>query len=146
MARIMAELYKLFAKVTRQGVINFLWKRLPIYVLGIFILMVWGIKGLMITFFITMAFFLGWITNKIITAVKDYRLTQRLNRIHFTHLEFDTMKRERDMALEAFRQIEKGTRGLKAAPTPPMPPSYRNIDPEEIREMARRYIDEENAL
>jgi hypothetical protein len=138
----------MFAKVTKQGLLHFLTKRLPVYAVGIFILLVGGIKGLMITFLCVMSFFLGWFINKLITAVKDYRLTQRLNRIHFTHIEYDTMKRERDMALDAFRQIDKErTRGLKAAPMPPMPPSSHNrIDQDEIREMARRYLEEEGAL
>lgn len=139
----MERLYRLFGKVTKQGLMTFLFKRLPVYLLGLIILTVWGVKGLMFTFLLITSFFLGWIVNKLVSAFKDYRLTQRLNRIHFTAIEYDTMQRERDLAIAAFQQItEKAAKRVKAAgmpPTPSMPHHRANFDPEAIREYARQH-------
>lgn len=138
-------LYQMFGRVTKKGLVAFLIKRLPYYLIGLTILMIWGIKGVMFTFFVVIAFFFGWFVNKLMTAVKDYRLAQRLDRIHFTHIEYDTMKRERDLAIQAFQMItEKAARRVKAAATPPMPsaPSYgarQQFDPDTIREYVRQH-------
>lgn len=142
---MLAFFYRKFGKVTKKGVIAFLLKRLPIYVIGLFILTVWGVKGVVITFFLVLAFFLGWVTNKMVAAVKDYRLTLRLNRNHFTTLEYDTMKRERDLALKAFQMIQ-GERpvGVKqgGGPAMPRPTVSRQLDPDEIREYVRQHAAE----
>ncbi|SFF49393.1 hypothetical protein SAMN04487969_15511 [Paenibacillus algorifonticola] len=141
---MMAFLYKLFAKVTRKGLLTFAIKRLPVYLAGLTILMIWGVPGVMMTFLLVMAFFFGWFLNKFLAAIKDYRLTQRLNRIHFTHIEFDTMRRERDMAIQAYQMVmeadSKGRR-VKAAgmPPTPVPPSNRAYDPDTIREYMRQH-------
>lgn len=139
----MERLYRLFGRVTKQGLMTFLFKRLPIYVLGLIILIVWGVKGLMFTFFVVTAFFLGWIVNKLVSAFKDYRLTQRLNRIHFTAIEYDTMQRERDLAIAAFKEVtEKAAKRVKAAAMPPMPSMPHNratFDSETIAEYVRQH-------
>lgn len=139
----MERLYRMFAKVTKQGVMKFIIKRLPIYLLGLFILLIWGVKGVVFTSFVVIAFFLGWTLNKVVSAYKDYRLSQRLDRIHFTQIEFDTMRRERDLAIAAFKEVtEKAARRVKAAATPPMPsmPQHRaTFTHEDIQEYVRQH-------
>lgn len=141
----MERMYKLFGRITRQGLIRFAIKRLPFYVLGLTILTLWGVRGLMITFLLVLSFALGWIFCKLKAALADYRLTQRLNRIHFTAVEFDSMKRERDMALQAWQELSRErSRGAKAAPmppTPPGPPRYQpTVDQAEIEAMIQRHL------
>lgn len=130
--------YQHFAKFNAKAFL----RRLPIYLLGLMILMVWGVKGLMFTFFVCLAFVAGWLGKTLKAAVADYRLTKRLERVHFTAIEYDTMKRERDMAMQAYMSIRdnKG-RGAEVArpPMPPGPPRNATIDPDQIREFVAQY-------
>lgn len=102
-------LYKLFGRITKDKLKHYVKTRLIYYVIALLILLVGGVKSLVITTFIVISFFLGWTVNKMITAFKDYRLTQRLNRIHFTAIEYDQMQRERDLAISAFKTIAEKT-------------------------------------
>lgn len=144
MNKVLEILHALLYRLTERDVKGFIRKRLPYYLIALLIYLVWGGKGIVITFFMVLAFFIGWVLNGLIRAVKDYRLTQRLNRIHFTAIEFDALKRERDLAMEALRSLRaEGGRGAKAAPMPPRPaaPQSRRFDEDEIREMLAQMED-----
>jgi UPF0716 family protein affecting phage T7 exclusion len=134
-------LHKRFGSIRPGEGKRWMKKRLPIYLAAALILIFGGIQTAMITFALIMSFTAGWIAKGLIQAIKDYRLTQRLNRIHFTATEFDTMRRERDMAIEALQAIqqaqkERRSSGPKAAPMPPSAPAApRRLTPDEIQEM-----------
>lgn len=100
-------LYKLFGRLTKDKFKHYLKTRLIYYVIGLIILLIGGVKGLVMTTLLILSFFLGWTTSKLINAFKDWRLTQRLNRIHFTAVEYDQMQRERDLAIAAFQTVTK---------------------------------------
>jgi hypothetical protein len=136
-------LYKLFGKVTKEGFRGFMLKRFPLYVLGILILIFGGVKGLAMTLLCLLCLFLGWTAKGAVAAYKDYRLTQRLDRIHFTAIEFDAMKRERDLAITAFQEVTaKAVARVKAAgmpPTPAMPRQRATFGEDEIQEYIRQH-------
>lgn len=100
-------LYKLFGRITKEKAKHYLKTRLIYYVIALLIFFIGGAKGLVMTTLLILSFFLGWVTNKLINAFKDWRLTQRLNRIHFTAVEYDQMQRERDMAIEAWKTVTR---------------------------------------
>lgn len=106
-------LYKLFGRVTKDKAKHYLKTRLIYYVIALLIFLIGGAKALVMTTLLILSFFLGWITSKLINAFKDYRLTQRLNRIHFTAVEYDQMQRERDLAIEAFKTVTRESAELK---------------------------------
>lgn len=139
--RIFEWLHKRFGSIRPDEGKRWMKRRLPVYLAGAIILIFGGIQAAMITFALIVSFAAGWIAKGFIQAVKDYRLTQRLNRIHFTAAEYDTMRRERDMAIEALQAIqqaqkERRSTGPKAAPMPPSAPAAsRRLTPDEIREM-----------
>lgn len=100
-------LYKMFGRLTKDKVKHYLKTRLIYYVIVLIIFVIGGVKGLVMTTLIILSFFLGWITSKLINAFKDWRLTQRLNRIHFTAVEYEQMQRERDLAIAAFQTVTR---------------------------------------
>jgi hypothetical protein len=138
MHRIFEWFYGHFGRVTKEGFRAFVFKRLPFYLLGLMILLIGGVKAFMMTFLFVFTFTAGWWMNKAINAFKDYRLTLRLNKMHFTSIEYDAMRRERDLALEALKTMtdDRAQRG-RAAPMPPRPAApvqQQRFGPDEIRE------------
>lgn len=148
--KLFGVLYKKAGKIDKITVKTFMKRRLPIYLLIILVLSIWGVGTAVSMFFLVVSFFLGWTTNKIISAVKDYRLTLRLNRQHYSTLEYETMKKERDIALKAFEQIsaghaKKGVQGARQGNVPAMPsasPHMRSMDIDHIAEMMRQMGDD----
>lgn len=47
-------------------------------------------------FFLVAGFFLGKYSEKLFAAIKDYRLSLKLDRVHWSQVEFESMKKERD--------------------------------------------------
>lgn len=144
--KLFGSLYKKAGKIDKTTVKKFTRKRLPIYLLIILVLSIWGVGTAVSMFFLVVSFFLGWTTNKIISAVKDYRLTLRLNKQHYTNIEFETMRKERDIALKAFEQIsagyaKKGVQGARQGNVPAMPsasPHMRSMDIDQMMDIMRQ--------
>ncbi|NOU81543.1 hypothetical protein GC101_22020 [Paenibacillus sp. LMG 31459] len=134
--------YRHFAKFSIKAFL----RRLPYYAGALIILMIWGVTGLMFTFFVIMAFVVGWYGKALKAAVADYRLAKRLEKVYFTQIEFETMKRERDMAMQAYMTMrdERG-RGVKVAGVPPMPPGPRHntVGPDQINEFIAQFEGEQ---
>lgn len=123
-------------------------RSIPIYVAAVLILLLFGVKGLLITFFLTVFFVLGWTAHMLIGAVKDYRLTLRLNRMHYSQADYETLRRENKALLQVIQtrmDVREGGRGTTtggAQRTPPAPSSAR-LNQSDIEEMRNRYAAEE---
>lgn len=89
----------------------FALKRLPVYVAFIIVLIVFGVKSAMVMFFMFVSFFLGWTIKGLYQAFTDWRLTQRLNRVHFTQLDYETMERENRLLHEALNMFKENAKG-----------------------------------
>ncbi|MCY7488071.1 hypothetical protein [Paenibacillus alvei] len=139
MQHIMQYIHKLFGAVKGSDWKVFFRKRLPVYVLGSLILLFYGVEGLVVTFFIVLSFVLGFMTKQILNAVKDYRLSLRLNRVYFSEAEYTTLKRERDVAMAALKlqQEERAEGGRRRATSTTMAPMAR-VSQMEIEEMMAR--------
>lgn len=145
----MKHLYAMFGKVDKESVKRFSKKRLPFYLIGLLIFILFGTKGLVNSIFLFIFFILGWTLNKFVSAVKDYRLTLRLNRVQFNQVDFETMKRERDLALTALKQMTEsgeGQKRVKAAPMPTMPSSAQRFGHDDIEEMLRQLQQEREVV
>lgn len=102
---------------------------------------------MLITFFLGLFFFLGWTGKGVYQAFSDWRLTQRLNRVHFAAAEFDVMKRENELlhkALNAYKENGRrvGGAGVRNEPQSSHPPKA-SIDPDYTREVMRQIRGEE---
>lgn len=139
MQHIMDYIHKLFGSIKGNDWRIFFRKRLPVYVLGSLILLFYGVEGLVVTFFIVLSFVLGFMTKQILNAVKDYRLSLRLNRVYFSEAEYTTLKRERDVAMAALKlqQEERAEGGRRRATSTTMAPMAR-VSQMEIEEMMAR--------
>ena len=128
-------------KLTTDQLKTFMYKRLPIYILALFIFLLFGVKGLVITFFLVVFFVLGWTLNKIYSIVSDYRLAQKINRIHYTTIEFEALKRQNKALYEAVKAYQDGAvgRGGSAVVRPPTAPTKPRIDQQQIQEMILQY-------
>lgn len=121
-------LKKLYPHLVKFDKKTFLTKRLPIYLIGIFILLVFGVKGLVITIFLCMAFVGGWFLHSAVQLWKDYRMSLALNRVHFSAADVTTMKKQLDLALtavKAYQQSAGGGRGVKGPQMAPNPSASR---------------------
>lgn len=125
-----------------------MFKTAVIYGLGAFILLLWGVKGLVTTFLLIFCFFLGWVIHSGVSAIKDYRLTLRLNRVHYSQADYDTLRRENKALLDALQaQMEArgggggAVRGYRPGPAPA--PSNTKWDSQRIEELKMRYEAEE---
>lgn len=120
-------------------------KMAAVYAGAILIFLIYGVKGLMTVFFLILFFFLGWISNKLTAAIKDYRLTLRLNRVHFSHVDYETLRRENSALLEALQAHMKGAvrgRGVQGGgypPSPSTPNTGTRLSHEQVEEMRMRY-------
>ena len=135
----MNRLYVLASRITKRGFRKFIFKRLPVYLFLLLVLILYGVKGLMITFGLLVSFFLGWTFKGLFQAFKDWRLTQRLNRVYFSQVEYDALHRENKMLHEAFNAYKDNVTkrgGGAAAPMPQaVPPQRPRYDAEQIRDM-----------
>lgn len=147
--KLFTALYGKFARVTVGQRKTFLYKRLPVYLLAVLILFLFGVKTLIMTFFLALSFGLGWFLKSFISAVKDYRLTLRLNRVHFTHAEYESLQRENRALTEAvlaFQTVRRGAGGAEVArPQAAAPQTVRGFAVEDIKEMVRSFSMEEKA-
>lgn len=89
----------------------FALKRLPLYLIFVVVLIVFGVKSAMVMFFMFLSFFLGWTIKGVYQAFNDWRLTQRLNRVHFTQVEYETMERENKLLHEALNMFKENAKG-----------------------------------
>jgi hypothetical protein len=117
----------------------FALKKIPIYLLIVLIFIMYGVKGLMTTFFLALFFFLGWTFKSVYQAFHDWRLTQRLNRVYFSAADYDSMERENKLlhdALNAFKENAKRSGGAGVRNDAPIPHSVKpRIDHQAIQEM-----------
>jgi hypothetical protein len=126
------------AKLSQANLKQFAIKRLPIYILGLIILIVFGVKPLMYTLGLFVFFFLGWIMKGLYQSIIDWRMQLRMNRIHFSQVEYEQLKRENNMlhdALNVFKEHAKTGRGGVGAPMPQAPPPKPRFDPQQMHEM-----------
>lgn len=127
------------SRISPRSMKIFAVRKLPIYALLLLVLIVYGVKGMTITLFLGLFFFLGWTFKGMYQAFQDWRLTQRLNRVHFSAVEYEGIKRENDMlheALNAFKDNGKRNGGLGRRDDAHAPrPSRSAMDHESIREM-----------
>lgn len=126
------------SKLTETDLKRFLYKRLPFYLVGLFILIVFGVKGLVITFFLVLSFVFGWIAKGVINVVKDYRLAQRLNKVHYTTLEYESLQKQNRALYEAVKAYQEGAvggRGASGVGRPPSSPSRPRMDHQQIQEI-----------
>lgn len=120
-------------------------RSVPIYLVAALIAIVFGVKGLMISFFLGLFFFLGWITHSLWGVVKDYRLTLRLNRVHYSQADYETLRRENKALLHAVEARMEGGRGVQPGVRPassPAPTAAR-LTRQDIEEMKLRIEEEE---
>lgn len=124
-----------------------LLRSIPIYGVAAVIGLLFGVKGLATTAFLIFFFFLGWIGHSLWGAIKDYRLTLRLNRVHYSQADYETLRRENKALLQALeaRMDDKGGRGVKVGVRPPSPPAptTARLNPQDIEELRLRYEQEE---
>lgn len=126
----MKNLYYIFERFRKRN----LKKTVIFYLMILTIFLIFGVGGLMIAFFLILSFALGWWTKTIVQIVKDYRLTLRLNRISFTSMEYETMKKERDAfhsAYEALKKWKLGGRGVTSPPAPQLSSLFKQAEMEE---------------
>lgn len=124
-----------------------LLRSIPIYIAAILIYFMFGVTGLIITFFLGLFFFLGWIVHSLISMVKDYRLTLRLNRVHYNQADYETLRRENKALLQALEsRMENGGRGARqgGVPASSPPPTAARLNANDLEEMKLRYEQEEN--
>lgn len=126
------------AKLTDTDIKRFMYRRLPFYLMGLLILLLFGVKGLVFTFFMIIAFALGWIIKGCLNVVHDYRLAQRLNKVHYSVIEYDSLKRQNKALYEAVKAYQEGavsSRGASGVGRPPNPPARPRMDRAEIQEI-----------
>lgn len=131
------KLYGMTANISKKGIRNWMLRRFPLYLFFAFILLAYGVRGAMMMFLLFLAFFMGWTAKGLFQAIKDYRLTLRLNRVYFSQAEYDTLHRENKIlheALNAFKDASKG-RGGAAAGAPQAATPRPRFDADQIREM-----------
>lgn len=121
-------------------------KTVPIYAFALIILMFYGVKGLMTTFFVALLFIMGWLSHSAYIAIKDYRLTLALNRVHYSQADYQTLKRENMALMDAVQALmNKGGSGggskgpLRPVAPPTQPPNRQMYSMEDIEEMRMRY-------
>jgi hypothetical protein len=134
MKRILNWLVPIAAKFDKK---TFFRKRLPIYGGALLILIVFGVKVFMLMVGLILAFFVGWTCKGLMQAFKDWRLSQRLNRVHFSAAEYEQMKRENAMlheALQAYKENAKG-RGSAGPSMAQAPPARPRFDPQMVQDM-----------
>jgi hypothetical protein len=137
------KLYGMTGQFSGKGLKKWLLRRMPVYVFLLFVTLLYGVKGLMTAFLLILSFFLGWTFKGLIQAVKDWRLSQTMTRVHFSQVEYDSMQRENRMlheALQAFRDATgKRGNGVAAGSAPaaasPARPRQHEYDPQAIQEM-----------
>lgn len=123
-------------------------KKLPIYLFFVLVFCMYGVKGMLITTFLILFFFLGWTGKGMFQAFHDWRLTQRLNRVYFSAADYESIQRENKLlheALNAFKDNAKkgGTAGVRND-TPMSPPSRAMMNHESIRQMINEMRSEES--
>ncbi|MDO3682088.1 hypothetical protein [Paenibacillus ehimensis] len=124
---------------------KYLIRSVPIYLIAALITIVFGVNGLMISFFLGLFFFLGWITHSLWGVVKDYRLTLRLNRVHYTQADYETLRRENKALLQVVEARMEGVRGVQPGVRPASSPAPKaaRLSQQDIEEMKFRYEQEE---
>jgi hypothetical protein len=126
-------------------------KSIPIYLFVLLTILFYGVKGLIMTTFIILTFVAGWISKGLWQAIKDYRLTLTLNRVHFSKSDYETLKRENSALLTALESYMKNTdnargRGVQGPlrPSNPSTPANRSVmNMNDIEEIRLRYEMEE---
>lgn len=143
----MKRLYVFASRLSERSLKAFMMKRLPVYLLLLLVLILYGVKGLMITLMFFVSFFLGWTVKGLFQAFKDWRLTQRLNRVYFSQVEYDSLHRENKMlheALNAFRDSAKRGGGAAAPMPQAAAPQRARYDQQQIQEMILQMNGEAN--
>ena len=64
------------------------------YLIGIILVFVGGIELMTMFFVAFFAFLIGKYYERTMSAIRDYRLTQKINSMTYTQAEYDSMKKE----------------------------------------------------
>lgn len=79
--------------------------RFGLYLVGFVLCMLGGISFMASVFIFIAGFLVGKYLEKILSFIKDYRLAQKVNRISYTQLEVENMKKELDRYRDYFKQV-----------------------------------------
>lgn len=86
--------------------------RILFYLIGIILVFVGGIELMTMFFVAFFAFLIGKYYEKTMSAIRDYRLTQKINSMTYTQAEYDSMKKE----LETLRVAIKNRPVIRQKP------------------------------
>lgn len=127
-------LYPMLSKITKEQLITFSKKRLPIYLIALIILLKFGVIGLMYTFLFTMFFVLGYVSKGLVNLYKDYRISLRLNKVYFNQAEYLSLQRMNEALEKAVKAYQtngtkgQGPRGAVMPPGGPGPTTRMSHD------------------
>ena len=96
---------------------------------SIIIVALGGVKMLTIIIIFVFGIVVGKYYEKAMSAIKDYRLVQKLNRLEFDKQKFSLMKEENDNLKKQLNNILGMVGGgPRGASMPPTPPTYHSQD------------------
>lgn len=91
--------------------------RIVFYIVGLILIFVGGIELMIMVYIGLFAFILGRYYEKTMSAIRDYRLSQKIAKTTYKQAEFDALKTE----LDSYKQILKNQKVVKPAPFPSYP-------------------------
>lgn len=86
------------------------------YAVGLILVLVGGIRFMTMFFIGFFGFVVGKYTEKFVSAIKDYRLANKINRINYDKAEFEFLKKENEELKGIIKRLGTTVSGVSMPP------------------------------